>query len=339
MDVNSSKTDLRNLVESVELMRLQETKESLLSKIRSIYRLNEQFIFYNGSDIYFYNTRGEYLKKINKAGDGPEEYSRITDLWLEGDTLAIYSRGKSSVNKYSLEGDFISSVKLPFRLGHINTYKKGYVADMNFSPMKDSLMYNFVVFDKNFEPISLHLPFDPPKVQVLPSLNSVIPYKDGILFFRTNSDTVYLNKGNEFLPLVHFDFGDHWFWKNKQGREQKDFMEISTSNAVWEVGMSIGADWIYAKAIIGYSHWEYFLINRSSGSVVRIEGMPEDPKESSDFVDLGWEDGELLFAVQPTYISKLIGLLSKEQVKFVKGTTQEKIESSENPVLMWVKFK
>ena len=102
--------------------------------------------------------------------------------------------------------------------------------------------------------------------------------------------------------------------------------------------MSIGQKYIYANALIGYSHWEYFLIDRMNGKVKRM-GMPKGKSVREEFYYLGWEEDRLMFSVTTADVPDILSALDESQINYREGTTLEKIESSENPLVMWVKFE
>jgi hypothetical protein len=340
LDLNSTKTKFYDIIESIEIMRLEETTESFLSDIFRVSQYNNQFIFNSiyGTDIFVFDSLGNFSKKFNRKGEGPEEYKMITDLWLEQDTVVVYSRDESRINRYSLEGAFISSSKLPFRVNHIHGLNGGYGLDMGFNTVNDSSKYKYVVLDKLLNPAGFYLPFEMTSFQVLSSLNSVMPYSEGLLFFRNNSDTVYWLNGDKLSPLIHFDFGDDWYWKGKTEPTQKDLSEIGLTDHVWDIDQAVGERELFISGSIGFNRRESFLIDRANGQSKRID-IRKTPEEIFHFRNLGWEMGRLMFSSSPSDLLLLVSQLDEEKIKFRQGTTLKEIESSENPVLMWVKFK
>jgi hypothetical protein len=75
-----------------------------------------------------------------------------------------------------------------------------------------------------------------------------------------------------------------------------------------------------------------------SGNVKRME-MPKGKSVYEEFYYLGWEEDRLMLSVTSSDVSGILSALDENQIKYREGTTLEEIESSENPVLMWVKFK
>ncbi|KYG78782.1 6-bladed beta-propeller [Roseivirga echinicomitans] len=350
LDLNLPKESFIDMIESVELMQFEETDESLLSTIRKINRLDDGFVFHTDkkmgtnehTTIYFFDKNGNFKNKINRQGQGPEEYISIESLWMENGLVAVYSMPKSVIYRYTTEGEFVDSRKLPdqVRVGDIRPYKDGYVAEMNYLPINDSSYYKFAKLDKDLKLEKAFLKYkDAPNGMWRPTnYSTVIPYQDGVQLFRVFSDTIYAYTNDKLAPLVHFDFKENWFWADKPEPTSEVWQKVEAENKAWVIGMAIGQKHIYADALIGYSHWEYFLINRMTGKVKRM-GMPKGKSVSEEFLYLGWEKDRLMFSVTTADVPKLLSALDENQINYREGTTLEKIESSENPLVMWVKFK
>ncbi len=350
LDLNLPKESFVDMIESVELMQFEETDESLLSTIRKINRLDDGFVFHTDKKmgtnehmtIYFFDENGNFKNKINRQGQGPEEYRSIESLWIENGLVAVYSMPKSMIYRYTPEGEFVDSRRLPdqLRVGDIRPYKDGYVAEMNFHSINDSSYYKFAKLSKDLKLEKAFLKYDkaPDELMGFNAYSTVIPYQDGVQLFRVFSDTIYAYTNDKFAPLVHFDFKEDWFWGDKPVPTYQHLEEVETENKAWYLGMAIGQKYIYADALIGYSHWEYFLIDRMSGKVKRI-GMQKGKSVNEEFLYLGWENDRLMFSVTTADVPNILSALDENQINYREGTTLEKIESSENPLVMWMKFK
>jgi len=349
LDIKADKVKITELIASVEFVRLEESKESLLPNPRQIFLHNDMIVFNTakGDDIFFFDQQGNFLHKINRAGDGPEEYKRISQLWLEDNMISIYSWWLGTIKNYDLKGNFISSSRLPndmAQMGHFMPYNDSYVLETNFSMLNDSSRYKLVMLDKNFKPIQKHLPFKPAikneRHPHYPGALPMEPYHDGLLLLRSHSDTVYYLRGNELKPLIHFDYGDNWFWKGQEHITQDGFVEIETAPVpkAWEITADVGDKQIYTKAVMGISHWEHFLIDRQSGKSIHLD-LRKDAENEYELIPLQWQGDEMLWSIASPDALELMENLSADKIKYRKGTSSEIISSSENPVLMWVTFK
>jgi hypothetical protein len=165
---------------------------------------------HDGDIFIFDRNTGKALRKINRLGKGPEEYTHITDIVLEEEIneLFINSMTTKKILVYDLSGNFKRSFN--------HTEGARYTNVCNYD--KDNLIcYNELIYYKNGEnrgSESFHLivskqdgsitrnifiPFDiikAPLVEegeatVVTSVPPIIPYHDNWLLVETSSDTVY----------------------------------------------------------------------------------------------------------------------------------------------------
>lgn len=343
IDINAPKTKLTDQIASVEFARLEETSESLLKNVEQIFEYEDNLLFYNkrSGDIYIFDQAGNFKNRMNRSGNGPEEYKQITDLWLEDNSIAIHIRGTQNIKKYDFQGNFIESLRLPAMVDHLYSYNNGYVFGTNFVPLQDSIHYQWGIWDKNFSLSRGFLPYDESWINELVtyySINTIHTYQDDRLLIRMHSDSVYLLRDDQLKPIVHFDFGEDWFWADRGIANEQDMTALETSDQAWENEINVGAEAIYLKTIIGFTAWEHFLINRQNGKVNHLD-MTQGPEELFTLYTLRWKEGRLLCAMPSDEVAEFINQLGKENVRFKEGTSLDIIEASENPVLIWVKFK
>jgi hypothetical protein len=299
-------------------------------------------MFENRGDIFIFDLNGNIVNKMNRKGYGPEEYVGIDDIWVERDTMSIYSRLDIKVNKYSIDGGFIDSKKMPYQVGHVLGYKNGYAMDMNRVLINDSSRYRYAILSENLNVVETYLSFKTSSDHtLLSSPPTVSYYKTGVLFFRQVSDTIYFLNGKNFSPIVHLDFGEEWFWNDKGETSSQYFRELREFEGVWNITMHMGERYIYVMGYEGFASQTgspFFLIDRLTSEVHNIDFRNQADAKFKVKAQL-WDKERMIFSVRSTEISSFLTELSQDQIFFAEGTTLEAIESSENPVLMWVKFK
>ncbi|KYG78778.1 6-bladed beta-propeller [Roseivirga echinicomitans] len=344
LDIDLPVERFSDLIESVELVRMEETDNSLLSYIYAIDHTKGELVFTSGreDDVFVFDLKGNFVRKINRKGEGPEEYLDITDLWLEGDTLVIYSKNQLTVKRYKLDGDFIRSERLPLSPGHIYSYNGGYAMEMNYRLINDSLRFRYATLDKDLKPDGMYLTVDNRlSVGLALSTNAVVPYKDGVTLHRAMSDTVHYLSDKGFTPLLHLNFGNDWYWKESRDVTEQFVSEMGNTEKVWSADAKIGADRIWVLPYTGSVEGRVspnFFIDRGTGAVHNVD-MRKADKSNSVAIALRWDNEQMIFTIQSPDVASFLSELNEDQIKYRQGTTLEEIESSENPVLMWVKFK
>ena len=338
--VNETETrTLTELIEHIEFSRLQETDESLISSANNYLMHRGLIVFRNGAerDICVFTESGEFVRRFNRSGEGPEEYSTVNDMWFDGDYLAIYSKGRY-VKWYDLEGNFIRSKSMDLQAGHIYPYQDGYVVDASYLTLDDSLRFNFAFVDSEFKTQKVFLPSgDDMQFQVFMANSSLMPDNGKILFNRMMSDTVYSFNATEFEPFIHYDFGNEWYFKNMTSMPNNMFIDMQNSGKVWNVSSKISSQFIWLSTYGGEPGRNKYLIDRGNNKSIRV-----DTRKGEEYYALSpslWENEKLFGSIQSIDVPELISSLGQDQYSFNEGTTLEEIKSSENPVLVKIKFK
>ena len=345
LDSDQPQERFADLIESVEVVRLEETENSLLSYVRNLQQTNDYLVFNSStmeSDVFVFDRDGAFVNKINRQGDGPEEYQAVSNIWMESDTLAVYTSSKKTVKRYNLEGDYISTVTLPVAGAHVHGYNGAYAMEMNYNPINDTSYYRYASLDKDLQLSGMYLPVDN-KMDMWMSLsmNPISPYKNGVTLLRMMSDTVYRLSDNQFTPFIHFDFGQDWYWNESRDLLQEFGNAMQTTDKLWSVHTQISSEAIWVYTFSGVSREKIpptYLIDRATGQIRSVDMRTKD-KPKGAAVAMAWDNDRLIFTVQSPDMRSFLSDLNPDQITFRPGTTLEEIESSENPVLMWVKFK
>ena len=339
IDMDMSQTKLADLIDTIEVIRLEETSESLLGYASRLQEYSRGFVMASEKvGVLFFNKEGDFMHGFNHKGSGPGEYADIYDFWIEGDTIAIFSKASQHIKQFDLKGNFISSIRIPYYTHHVYPIKNGFVYDLNYGVIEDSLKYRSVVVNSEHKLEKALLPFNAfPKMHYFSNSPSLKPYGNGATYLGVMSDSLYLVNNNQVKPLAHFDFGEKWYWTEEAKMNPKMYMS-SKGEKVDNINSYIGEGQIWLAATYIMTDTQPFLINRLTGAVVSIDLRNQDDGRYT-ISPIKWEGNSFFGSIQSNDLITLISELDQSRIKFRRGTTLEKIESSENPVLMWVKFK
>ncbi len=175
-------------------------------------------------DIFIFDRKtGKGLRKINRLGKGPEEYTHITHIVMdeENDELFVNSMTTKKILVYDLSGNFKRSFNHTegARYTHVCNYDKDNLICYNeLETYKDgehrgSESFHLIVSKQNgritrnifipFEIIKAPLVKDG-EATVVTSVPPVVPYYDSWLLVETSSDTVYSYnpKENKLDPFL-----------------------------------------------------------------------------------------------------------------------------------------
>lgn len=344
LDTIGPRVRFAETIEKVELMRLEETDDALLSYVGELISADDKYLLSSGKtgDIYFFSKAGEFLSKVNRQGEGPEEYTGVNDKWIHNNALFVYSKNQKSVKEYSLNGDFVEAHDVVLDAAQVVPYGDGYALDMNRGLIDDTLAYNVVLLNSDFKREELLAPFKPipSSFGMSSEFNGFQPYNNDFVYLRTMSDTLFLLQNKDLKPLARFDFGKYWLWNDERLSDPAyDVVEIMQSNSlIWNLGVRVHSKWLYLNYMSSFLDTKAMMIDRTTGAY-RLLDFRSSADEKYTMNALHWEGDRLLFSISSASVADFLEELSEGQWQFREGTTLEEIESSENPVMMWVKLK
>lgn len=343
LDIDKSDIPFTDAIDEVELMFLEETEESLLSYAYRISTVGDKLIFPGGTkgDVYIYSTRGEFINRFNRSGDGPEEYSAIQSTWVNGDSIMIYDNLKQVLHWYDYSGNELKNLSFPHRPTHIYPHNNGYALDMTFSRINDSLRYKVLSVDSDLKSRDMLLPYDREIPFPISTTVNSFQYLQGKLLYKSVfADTTYLLEENGIRPYYSIDFGDKFLWHDESMYDngQAAMSAIPEGGKVWIFNTVVGPEQIYVQYNTSFKDFACMLIDRKTGNYYKLS-LAKNIEELYGLVSITWDGNRMLCSIPSPDVEEFLAELGDEQWAFREGTTLEKIESSENPVLMWVKFK
>lgn len=343
IDIDKPSVRFSEFVEEVEVMRLEETAESLLDYAFRVSTFEDKLIFPSGreGEVYVYTNTGEFVSKFGYKGDGPGEYPDYNGIFMSGDTVAIYAHGKSALMYYDLAGNHLKTFKFQDQPIHVTPFGKGLALDMTFRPVDDSLQYRLLMLDEKGERKETLLPYEKAvPFPVFSNINSFKPYRDHLTFQPTFHDTIYVLKPRKVAPLFAVDFKGKFLWNDEElyVNGQAAMNLIAERGEVWVFNTYVGERHIYVNYNTSFQDHAVGIIDRATGTFTKLD-QSKGPEEEFPITIVSADHDRYLFCVPSTDIGGFLQELAPEQLKFRQGTTLEEIESSENPVLMWVKFK
>lgn len=338
IDVDSPKKELADLIESVEVIQLEETEHSMLGDVLNYELVDDRFFIFdvNTNAVIQFSEEGKYLSSFSKIGSGPEEFSFVISYWVDGDTQFMYDSPNGRIQAYSLDGVFKRSVKLP--LGAIESV----VSDkerlyLNFNrPIEGKHKYHVLVLNMQGETVDMQVPYNYSKrISTTWGYPEIRRNEAGLIQHMVSNDTVYLQREGSFDPFMHFDFGDQWAWQGvEEVKSYNDFQRITTQpDKVSSLSPVISNEQIYLSYSIN-GNSPSVLIDAESGKMVGIKNGYETYRRPQKY-----ENGRLVFKLDSDRLGELLEGLAPSQVAFVGDASIERIESSENPALVKVKFR
>lgn len=197
-------------VASASLIILPTSDSLLLNDINRVY-LKDNFVYIaDPSSLYKFSVSGEYMGRISRQGNGPEEYSGISDFRIEGDHAWILSRNNKKISNYSWSNREITNISRNLWMENI------YLCDDTMYIYTGNDMGN----DNSFQlhSLSLNSPeimnhfheVDKHKAEYLSIKSKNIFHKSegNCYFMQIFNDTVYNLTSKNCTPIFVLDFSN-----------------------------------------------------------------------------------------------------------------------------------
>lgn len=340
IDISSKAIPIFDLIQQVEVMRLEETEASLLGDIYSVERLEDEYVitYPRTGDNYFFNRKGRFLRAFNHSGTGPKEYAIILNSWTYDGGLEVFDSQNMRIHRYSKLGEWLGSKRIPHTAFSVAYHNEEYFLDVSRHPIEGE-HFAVAVLDKEMELKQKAIPLEDLKAISLSwGINDFKPYKEGLIYNDVMDDTVYVYKRGAFKPLFSVDFGDNWIWRDREVYTdfQKANAMMQKKDAVYSFGTFVGERFLYLQHTLNFKVISY-LVDRESGKVQKVKSV-KNGSDKNSLVPIRWEEGRLLLSMRSTEAIRFLSEVEGEKKTFREGTTLEAVETSENPVLMWIEF-
>lgn len=178
--------------------------DTLIGEIEKIKYENNQIYISDGQTLFIFSDDGKLLSCFEKRGAGPDEYSRIEDFMVEGESITVLDRGQQKLITYDHSGNSLSTRNLEYYAQAI-------------SPMVNNSFFLYNGFDishklhriRNGKEDSTYLDVDENQAKYLFIFahHNFYQYQKSIYFFQPINDTVYQSvDGGRMNPSFYVDF-------------------------------------------------------------------------------------------------------------------------------------
>ena len=124
MSLSPSTLALNERIDSISFVVLDDSNsEALFKEIDKMLYVNERFYIldYMGtSSVLVFDNKGTFLFKVGNVGQGPGEYTRVTDFDVNNDCIYLLDSRKRMIFSYDLNGKFIKHYSYSTKVAGVN---------------------------------------------------------------------------------------------------------------------------------------------------------------------------------------------------------------------------
>lgn len=196
-------------------IQIETNSNSLISSIVKIILTDRIYIQDYNSKILMFDLNGEYINKIDFKGNGPHEYTSISDFTVKDSLISILDTNEKKMVIYNLNGDFIKKQETLLEIlytNRIDDYDLWYTGnigcDLNYD--KKSNKFHKLLFSKDNKIEAMFSPFNPESSGYVYRTQTPFYQYNGINYFiEPINDTIYRIEKNKIVPTYVVDFGKH----------------------------------------------------------------------------------------------------------------------------------
>lgn len=194
--------DISDLIDSIRIIKIKETNEGLIGGIEKLFVNKNNYVIFDpdfSNKIVIYNTNGEFVKNLVKMGAGPEELSKLSDVWVnEREELEVYDNYLNKILVYDY--DFNVSKTIFMRNSNLHgsiikiSSKSQYVTYSGYNGFfKNNQFFKLAILDSAFNINKLFFPYSNNLNRALISIpiSAFFVFNDTVGFTQNFDPSVY----------------------------------------------------------------------------------------------------------------------------------------------------
>lgn len=328
-------------------VKLETNEISLLKEISKSYLTKKHIFIKSNHSLFIFNREGQFLRKIEKIGNGPEEYARLSDFDVDEEINHIYILDKANqkIVVYNFQGEHQYSYPIGIWAIKLIKYDRNQFCLYSGNEVSESNYHKLNIWDKSSFKTSF-LKIDDKKKTYL-HINSAqnFYWKDGMSFFyEAFNDTIYsLEKKTPVYYIQYKHSVPPDFFKNKFDNIMDFFQkynQMGYSNSTYDVFESEHKLFFscYDK---GSKYFNVYFKDKEQCE--SYNNIIDDllfsncaiPFSEDDFEFWTNRDGEIIYYISPQFTKENAG-------NIINGAYQDfvnKLTEDDNPIAIICKLK
>jgi hypothetical protein len=194
-------------VDSSHLIFLETNENNLVGSIDKLMIWGDKIIIVDKrivNGFFVFNSKGEFIKKVNSVGRGFAEYNHITDITInkKDGLIVLYDHTSKKALLFTSEGDFVNEKKVNDYYKNIAFFSENkYLGYSDYSlATGNNKHHSLSLLDSNFNKIEEFLEI-PNGLKVI-SPASLYEGQNGLFLVSSYYNNIALFKGNKMYPFA-----------------------------------------------------------------------------------------------------------------------------------------
>ncbi|WP_106831430.1 6-bladed beta-propeller [Parabacteroides pacaensis] len=277
---------ISTFVKNATFVPLELTNESLLREIGKVERHGDYIYViesFRPKAIYQFTSAGKYIRKIACLGQGPEDFTELSDICVneENGHIYVYDNGRTLIMEFTPEGKLVKTIHTGYYAESFQ-YKDGLFYMYSYSPVYGSSLYKIYITDQEGKKVKEYIPSK--KISIGFETSGYTKTSQDILCHESMNDTVYSVSKDQLQLKYIFDFGEftmpeeakreyiHILIEDRNWEKRKPFLEnyILGVREVWETD-----NWILFSCVKKYVTF-YGLYNKKTSHLEMQPAFSDD---------------------------------------------------------------
>ena len=199
---------MHDIIQSIELIPLETSDSCLISRVKDPLFTTDRIYITSGSGILVFDRKGRFIRRFNRRGRGPQEYTALSSFFLnERGGFTILDGPGQKVLAYDRNDSCVMMQRMSVQAGPMVSIGDNLILCSN--PVKQPLF----IWDIAKEKVVADLfPLDERR-KVLP-LHTFWQHAGKTYFFPINLSDIYTVSADGISGGWHFDFGSRTLTKD-----------------------------------------------------------------------------------------------------------------------------
>lgn len=339
-----------DIVDNIEIIKLEETDNSLLSTISRIEKVDSVFVVWdNLTGIHCFNLNGKYLNSISKKGEAGNEYMKINCFLVDSArTIVIFDDVMNKMLKFKLDGTFISSYKFNDYNSLSWMHSGAFISDNKL--FQENYIYNdfsdiYTVLSLNDEDKEkiYKTPLNTASIAIPTGTHPISKTEEGVKFIIPFNNNIYTINNSGNIEIVFNIVTDRTKVPENVLSEQKEY-SIMTSVELSNKGYFQGFTDIFETdnyILLAYYNLDYMLIDKATRQTIRFNNSIYNEMETMPFIGVAATTKDSFISVYSTSeLEKFLKIKynGDENINKLKDFLKD-YEYDSNPFLVVYKLK
>lgn len=259
-DISSSDTlKLSDIVDDIQVIRLETSESSLISSIRQIVFSDDKFIYvndrYQGGGVLIFDYNGRFIRRL-PSGNGPGDVHTVLSISFDKKRRQLLVNMPACVKIFSEEGQFLKAVEINFSTLHLVPYGGGYLFSQ-LPSMYNSNMYYVITADSAFVPNGCL--YFPKKYLGYAPYNMFYPNIDGSVdIVQPHNNMVMSYRDTTLSVKTVLDLGKNYF-------DATDILDYESFDGQFDESLYVFRG-IYSEA----ERYQYFQLEKGDHTFVSV---------------------------------------------------------------------